>query len=438
MHSSHPANLALRVVLATWLCASQSFAQGVESAVVRITAKEGDRSKTGSGFVVRLTPELAYIVTASHVVEGDEAPQVEFYTKRDQPVAATVKAAEVGDPKGLALLVVSGKDAIAPSLSALALDASLQLQGGDEVTAIGFPRMGGDWAVSKGHMSARQGRELIFVMPVGEGNSGGPLLMNGKVVALVTSEAQGRAFAAPAASVKLFLEGSGVTGSASTSAAVPVGAPPRSASAKPAPSTAAGAAAVSVEQALALMGASQDEATRFTVLRDLVRKRSLAGPVSAAEMLSIMQGFGDKNRVAAIDTMKNLLVPNLSGADALALMGENTQESARFRILQSLLQAGRLQRPIAGEEAVALLARFHDNLRISAISIIDKQLAAGLGVRQVLALMGPEEKEPVRHRVLLTLLRAQRIKSPLEADEKLQLVETMTGTYRSSALQALK
>ena len=76
--------------------------------------------------------------------------------------------------------------------------------------AIGFPRMGGDWAVSKGHFSARQGRELIFAMPVGEGNSGGPLVKDGKVVALVTSEGQGKAFAVAAASVGLFLDGSGI------------------------------------------------------------------------------------------------------------------------------------------------------------------------------------------------------------------------------------
>ncbi len=436
--SRNAPRLLLAVFWLQALLALPAFAQSPESAVVRITAKEGDRSKAGTGFIVQLTPELAYIVTASHVIEGDAEPQVEFFTRRDQPATASIKAAEVGDPKGLALLVVSGRQAIAPNLSVLALDADTPLKGGDEVTAIGFPRMGGDWAVSKGHLSARQGRELIFAMPVGEGNSGGPLLLNGKAVALVTSEAQGRAFAAPAASVKLFLEGSGVGVSASAPANAPFGELLDAPGAKPVAGAAPGTAPVSVEEALALMGEGQNETTRLTVLRDLVRKRSLTGPVSAGQMLSLMQGFGDNNRASAINMMKNLLAPNLTSADAAALMGESTQELARFRILQDLLQAGRIQRPIAGEDAVALLARFHDNMRISAISIIDKQLAAGLSVQQVLALMGAQEKEPVRHRVLLTVARGKHVKTPLSAEEKLQLVEGLTGNYRATALQLFK
>jgi hypothetical protein len=300
--------------------------------------------------------------------------------------------------------------------------------------------MGGDWAVTKGHLSARQGRELIFAMPVGEGNSGGPLLKDGKVVALVTSEAQGRAFAAAAASVKLFLEGSGVfstTATAAATAASPQQVPPPAA--PPAkPDAGASVGSVSAQQALGLMGAAQTEANRLTILRDLVRKRNLTGPISAADMLSLVQSFGDGNRAGAIDMMKNLLAPDLSAADVVALMGENVQEPMRFRILQSLLQAGRVKKPIAGEDGAALMARFHDNLRISAISIADKQLAAGLTVPQALALMGAQEKEAVRHRVLLSLARTQRLKAPLSGEEKLQLVEGLSGNFRTTALQALK
>jgi hypothetical protein len=331
-----------------------------ESAVVRITAKEGERSKTGTGFIVQLTQDIAYIVTASHVIEGDDEPQVEFFTRRDRPVKAAIKAAEVGDPKGLALLVVSGKEALGQGLSVLAIDTSTLLKSGDEVMAIGFPRMGGDWAVSKGNLSARQGRELIFTMPVGEGNSGGPLIKDGKVIALVTSEAQGRAFAAAAASVKLFLEGSGVQGAAA-SASTPQSPPTTEAK----PSGGAAPGAVSVEQALALIGAGQTEAQRFTILRDLARKRSLSGPISAAQMQSLVQGFGDSSRAAAIDALKALVAPDLTTADALALMGNNAQEAMRLRIMQSLFSAGRVRRPLSAEDAVALLERFHDNLRMS-------------------------------------------------------------------------
>jgi hypothetical protein len=425
--------LALAAALLQLLAAPCSAQSAPESAVVRITAKEGERSKTGTGFIVQLTADLAYIVTASHVVEGDDAPQIEFFTQRDRPVKASVKAAEVNDPKGLALLTVSGKQAMTPGLSALALDTGTQLKGGDEVMAIGFPRMGGDWAVSKGHLSARQGRELIFAMPLSEGDSGAPLIKDGKVVALVTSEAQGRAFAAAAASVKLFLEGSGVQSAAAVATDAHTSMPKA-----PKPSANAAQSSVSAEQVLALMGVGQTEANRIVILRDLMRKGSLTGPLSAADVLSIVQGFGDTNRAAAIDMMKASIAADLSITDALALMGENAQEPARFRIMQILIQAGRLQRPLAGDDAVTLMSRFHDNLRISAIAVIDNHIAAGLSVQQALDLMGPQEKEPVRHRALLALARAHKLKTPLSAEEKLQLLEGLTGNYRAGALQVIK
>ncbi len=54
-------------------------------------------SRTGTGFIAKATPEVVYIVTAAHVVEGDIQPEVEFFTKRDVPVRAAVKGAERGD-----------------------------------------------------------------------------------------------------------------------------------------------------------------------------------------------------------------------------------------------------------------------------------------------------------------------------------------------------
>jgi S1-C subfamily serine protease len=106
--------LALTATLLQSLATPRAALAAPESAVVRITAKDGERNKTGTGFIVQIAADIVYIVTASHVVEGDDAPKIEFFTQRDRPVAGTVKAAEVGDPKGLALLAVSSKQAVAP------------------------------------------------------------------------------------------------------------------------------------------------------------------------------------------------------------------------------------------------------------------------------------------------------------------------------------
>ena len=50
---------------------AQEIAQ-VKKGVVRITTHvEGQQPKVGTGFIVRLEKDAAYIVTACHVIEGD-------------------------------------------------------------------------------------------------------------------------------------------------------------------------------------------------------------------------------------------------------------------------------------------------------------------------------------------------------------------------------
>lgn len=54
----------------------QEIAQ-VKKGVVKITAQvEGQPPKVGTGFIVRLEKDAAYIATASHVIEGDEIETV--------------------------------------------------------------------------------------------------------------------------------------------------------------------------------------------------------------------------------------------------------------------------------------------------------------------------------------------------------------------------
>ena len=182
----------------------------LKAGVVKITAQPpGGSRKTGSGFIVQLTKELVYIVTASHVVEGDSSPEVEFFIRQFIPVSARVVALEVGD-RGLALLLVSGEDNIPAGLSALPPSPSVSFDDGDEVIIIGFPLLAVPWSVIRGNITARQGRDIIFDASIDEGNSGGPLIKEGQVVGLVTGKTGDFGRATLAESFKLFVEGSNV------------------------------------------------------------------------------------------------------------------------------------------------------------------------------------------------------------------------------------
>ncbi len=104
----------------------------LQAGVVKITAKPPQgTTNVGTGFIVRVDRDVAYIVTASHVVAGDQYPRVEFFTKRNVPISAEVLGLEGDDEvRGLALLVVRGEENILKGIAALALTTSGRLSGG--------------------------------------------------------------------------------------------------------------------------------------------------------------------------------------------------------------------------------------------------------------------------------------------------------------------
>ncbi len=80
----------------------------LKAGVVKITATLDGRTRVGTGFIVGLKADAAYIVTASHVIEGDPSPEINFFTQPAQSFATKVLGQEPGDPKGLAALHVTG------------------------------------------------------------------------------------------------------------------------------------------------------------------------------------------------------------------------------------------------------------------------------------------------------------------------------------------
>lgn len=206
--------LLTTLLIVHFLCAaSLSHAQTIEElkkGVVKITARsEGQQLKVGTGFIVRLEKDAAYIVTASHVVEGDPQPKVVFRGKESKSFPAQVKGMKGGDPRGVAVLVVL-RD-LPDDLQAFPVSSDFETNGGEAITVIGFPRTPAvPWAVTPGVVTGQDGEYLVFSGAAAEGNSGGPVLLNGKVIGVVTEVLSQYGYAVPIPILRLALRGWGV------------------------------------------------------------------------------------------------------------------------------------------------------------------------------------------------------------------------------------
>lgn len=182
----------------------------LKAGVVKITATEGDKTKVGTGFIVKLDSDIVYIVTAAHVVSGDAQPRVQFFPQEDVSVQAMVRHSEGGDEvTGLALLVMRGKNNIPSGLTVLTLASASRLSGNEEIVVIGHPRGACDWSILRGGIASRKGRYMTLDANIDEGNSGGPIIHSGEVVGLVGGVTRyGRGVTA--GSVREYLEGHGI------------------------------------------------------------------------------------------------------------------------------------------------------------------------------------------------------------------------------------
>jgi formylglycine-generating enzyme required for sulfatase activity len=189
------------------------FAQNLDatkSGVVKITTKNG---QVGAGFIVRVEQEVVYIITAAHVIAGDNQPEVEFFTKRNVPVkSAVLPGAELNDDiRGLALVVVREQDNIPPGVMALAFGTSADLvSGGEEALVIGHSGGGGNWAVLKRNISNRVGRDISLDPGVASRFSGGPIIVQNQVVGIVMANRDGFGLGITHKSVLNYMEGFGV------------------------------------------------------------------------------------------------------------------------------------------------------------------------------------------------------------------------------------
>lgn len=210
-HKCHPClglflcALFLLTLLAPEFLQAQDIAQ-VKKGVVKSTAQVAGKNRVGSGVIVKLDDGHVYLVTASHVIEGDQQPNVFFYAAPHRAFRAQVLGLEGGDSAGLAALLVEGK--IPSDLVVLPLDQSAAVSGGEPITLIGFPSTGGSmWTVTTGAISGRKGRALSFSGTADEGNSGGPVLFQSRVVGIVTEVGAKFSTAVPAVVARFALDG---------------------------------------------------------------------------------------------------------------------------------------------------------------------------------------------------------------------------------------
>lgn len=144
--------------------------------MVRVITKSG----TGSGMII---DKAGYVLTNSHVIEGNETMTVVLSDGRRLP-ASTVGRDEITD---LAILRISSEN-----LPVVTLGDSDRLGQGEEVIAIGYPLdLAGSATVSRGIVSAFRSIDGVDYIQtdaaINPGNSGGPLLkLSGEVIGIAS------------------------------------------------------------------------------------------------------------------------------------------------------------------------------------------------------------------------------------------------------------
>jgi len=212
MFSHHVSIIAS--VMFLFICEfSSAYGQTIvdqKAGVVKITATIDQQRRIGTGFIVSIENDTAYIVTASHVVEG-AALTVLFFPNPDKDYGGTTRNMQAANPKGLAVIKVQGP--LPKGIRPLSLASTFDVKGGEKATVIGFRRSPPiQWGVLQGILTGQIGADLIVSGAVAnEGNSGGPILVEEKVVGVLTEVLDDIGYAVPASITQIILKGWGLS-----------------------------------------------------------------------------------------------------------------------------------------------------------------------------------------------------------------------------------
>lgn len=189
-----------------FLCSTSIRSQdAVKNAVVRV--QNTKTSEVGAGFVVKVAGNKAYLVTASHIVSGDQHPNVYLFSDQAEPLSATLIDREDDDVRGLALLRLTGNSSVLSSLTELKLQATQQLGNGENVSFLGFPGGTSLWTVDRGSVKRLEGNYLVLSGSVRKGNSGGPVILDQQAIGMVTDVSQSDIYAARAEIIVSYVNG---------------------------------------------------------------------------------------------------------------------------------------------------------------------------------------------------------------------------------------
>ena len=187
---------------------ADTFSQDINSLKQGVVRIQNNRSKEiGTGFIVKVSGNQIYIVTAAHVVKGDQYPTIYLFNQQHDSLPAEVLDREDDDIKGLALLRSKVLPHAAPRMAALKLSSTKQFGGGEDIKIIGFPDGTPYWTVGSGNIARVEGRTLVFSGAVRGGNSGAPVIFNGLVIGSVTDIGQSSSYAARGEVIETYING---------------------------------------------------------------------------------------------------------------------------------------------------------------------------------------------------------------------------------------
>ncbi len=216
---------ALTLLLLLPAVASAQEIDQARSALVRISGERGGTPVQGSGFVVAIERDKATVVTAAHVVEGVERLTVSFAAESSEifPAAGPVRM-DAGSRHGLAVFQVRG---VPQGVTALGFDTANRPALGTALFLWGYPQRALTPRTTQRVLGDRSGPLLLIDQDVGEGFSGGPVLLNGRVAGVVTDTDDQTTYAVTAVIAREVLDGWGVRlGGASAQRADAPGTPP--------------------------------------------------------------------------------------------------------------------------------------------------------------------------------------------------------------------
>ena len=170
----------------------------VEDGVVRVTAGR----KGGSGFIFAIEGTTAFVATAQHIIEGEDA--IDVRVKNTKTYKATLLGYDAD--KDVAVLSICCSSAF----NALAWDSGASADVGEQIVAVGYPRSSSPQVIATiGEIKDDpRGTPRGFIAhdaPLNPGNSGSPLFSKeGKVLGIntaISTTKEGIGYAVPYSAV---------------------------------------------------------------------------------------------------------------------------------------------------------------------------------------------------------------------------------------------